>query len=302
MKNTILLFKTLMASVIISLALASCDDDESGPQMPIAIFEYEVSDDNSGTVTFENISVEAESYEWDFGDGSGTSTDEHPVYRFSTSGVFHVRLVAKNANGTDDTKRDIMVTTNLVNGGNMEDETAWIFKQVWDDVSNAVDHGFVDGEFRWDNSEGSEYSQSYLWQEIAIEAGKTYKFNANIRSGGTSSIWFDVYFGKVDPDSDGDYGSGGKRTYLSSFGGGTSDCIIDGVDGDINTIAQSGCASPDEGNANLIGPDGTFSLTQDELTDHGTIYLVFKSGSWGSAENYKDGIFLDDVSIVEIFE
>jgi PKD repeat protein len=49
------------------------------------------------TVSFRNISTDATSFSWDFGDGA-TSTQEHPVHQYTSSGIFTVKLVA----GRDD--------------------------------------------------------------------------------------------------------------------------------------------------------------------------------------------------------
>ncbi len=53
------------------------------------------------TVDFNNLSANASSYVWDFGDGS-TSTDENPSHTYSNPGVYDVKLVAlSNVCGSD---------------------------------------------------------------------------------------------------------------------------------------------------------------------------------------------------------
>lgn len=285
---------TLILGTFLLLCI-SCDPEEP-VEAPRAIFEFTVASDNSGTVTFENFSAGADTYLWDFGDGSGTSTEENPSYTYTESGKYTVQLTVTNAGGENATTLEVPVTTNLVEGGDMASESKWTFKNVWDD--NIVNHGFLDGAFVWDNGDSAAYSQAYLWQEIAVEADKEYQFSASIKSAGTESIWFELYFGNVDPEQDGDYNSNGLRLYISSFDSPDSGCANDPFDGDFVTVAQ-GC-TPDPVNTKILPPGGTFTLTQDELTDRGTIYLVFKSGTWDSQENYKEGIILDNVSIVEV--
>lgn len=53
-------------------------------------------------VTFTNSSEKANSYVWDFGDGT-TSTDSLPQHRFFTSGVYEVSLTATNEKGKSKT-------------------------------------------------------------------------------------------------------------------------------------------------------------------------------------------------------
>lgn len=51
------------------------------------------------TITFTNISENAESYLWDFGDGT-TSTDKNPTKVYEEGGVYSVKLRAIGAGGT----------------------------------------------------------------------------------------------------------------------------------------------------------------------------------------------------------
>ncbi len=55
------------------------------------------------TAVFTNTTVGSPplTYSWDFGDGSGTSTDENPTYTYAITGTFTVSLTASNAFGTD---------------------------------------------------------------------------------------------------------------------------------------------------------------------------------------------------------
>ncbi len=55
-------------------------------------------------VYFMNLSVHANSYEWDFGDGH-SSTEEFPVHEYETDGQFEVTLIANNEFNCPDTFR-----------------------------------------------------------------------------------------------------------------------------------------------------------------------------------------------------
>ncbi|TVP43470.1 MAG: PKD domain-containing protein, partial [Mongoliibacter sp.] len=48
------------------------------------------------TIFFENLSTDADTWLWDFGDG-GTSTSQNPIRSFTTFGEFTVRLTASNS-------------------------------------------------------------------------------------------------------------------------------------------------------------------------------------------------------------
>jgi len=51
---------------------------------------------NQFEATFTNSSTNATTYSWDFGDASGTSTDENPVYVYAENGTYEVVLTASN--------------------------------------------------------------------------------------------------------------------------------------------------------------------------------------------------------------
>ena len=52
-------------------------------------------------VTFANISANATSYVWDFGDGTPTITTANPLHAYTTDGSYTVKLYATNACGVD---------------------------------------------------------------------------------------------------------------------------------------------------------------------------------------------------------
>ena len=57
----------------------------------VANFDYMITD---AIVVFENLSMNATSYLWDFGDGSPITTSEDPIHVYDTAGVYVVTLTA----------------------------------------------------------------------------------------------------------------------------------------------------------------------------------------------------------------
>ena len=55
------------------------------------------------TTTFINASTGADSYLWEFGDGTTSTTDSATITRIYSAGTFHVNLTATNGGGTDTT-------------------------------------------------------------------------------------------------------------------------------------------------------------------------------------------------------
>ncbi len=85
-------------------AFLGCTDDDDGnlPQV-VSGFTFTLNAD-TGTVTFINISEEANTYAWDFGDGT-TSTEINPIKTFP-SGTYTVSLTASNVAGSSETFED----------------------------------------------------------------------------------------------------------------------------------------------------------------------------------------------------
>ena len=92
---------TLMVSEIVTVA-----------PRPIADFDFVIED---LVVTFTNTSLEAEGYEWDFGDGAGSSQPAEQ-HTFSEYGNYDVRLIASNDCGSDTLVRRVGLTAALEAG------------------------------------------------------------------------------------------------------------------------------------------------------------------------------------------
>lgn len=92
--------------------ISSCKEDVPvEPVVPVSSFQFEVDATNFLQVTFSNFSQNATSYVWDFGDQVGTSTDESPVYIYTASGTYTVKLTATDAAGESaESTKDITIT------------------------------------------------------------------------------------------------------------------------------------------------------------------------------------------------
>lgn len=68
------------------------------PPIPLsADFSFEIADDDFATANFTNASISADTYSWDFGDGTGTSDEENPQYTYAAPGAYEVDLTASNS-------------------------------------------------------------------------------------------------------------------------------------------------------------------------------------------------------------
>ncbi|MFT5382958.1 MAG: cyclophilin family peptidyl-prolyl cis-trans isomerase [Saprospiraceae bacterium] len=77
---------------------------------PIADFSYSGANEAPAHVDFENKSKEAETYEWDFGDGN-KSLDTAPSHRYTNSGNYTVVLKVRKGKKTVTKKKQLLVNS-----------------------------------------------------------------------------------------------------------------------------------------------------------------------------------------------
>jgi gliding motility-associated-like protein len=78
-------------------------------QPPIADFFITRNCNQRNTIQFTNTSIQANSVQWDFGDGTPLSATTNPTHIYATSGTYNVRLVAFNTTCSDTTALAIKV-------------------------------------------------------------------------------------------------------------------------------------------------------------------------------------------------
>ncbi len=109
------------------------------------------------TVDFQNLGFGGLTYEWDFGDGVGTSTDENPTYTFNDPGQYEVQLIA-----TDPTScliTDTSYTTIFVSTGQVEAEFTTQNTGDCDQLEVIFDNNTLFAtDYEWDFGDGSPVS------------------------------------------------------------------------------------------------------------------------------------------------
>jgi hypothetical protein len=95
----------LFALVIMAFAFFGCEDDDVAIPKLEVIFTKTINQD-TGTVTFINASSNAESFNWDFGDGTG-STEINPVKVYE-NGTYTVVLTGTSNSGATESYEDVI--------------------------------------------------------------------------------------------------------------------------------------------------------------------------------------------------
>lgn len=101
--------KPLIFLAVISIFF-SCTKEAPAPAAPVANFSYSGAGLAPSTVTFTNTSTNATSYLWDFGNNA-TSVEASPTYKYTSGGVYTVKLTATGAGGSNSTTKTINITT-----------------------------------------------------------------------------------------------------------------------------------------------------------------------------------------------
>ena len=99
--------------LLLALGVTACDkdkDDDNGPDIkPVASFSSPDTADIGETVQFINLSKNAETYTWSFGDG-GISTQEEPTHVYNKQGKYKISLTAYDADSdTNRIAKDILI-------------------------------------------------------------------------------------------------------------------------------------------------------------------------------------------------
>ncbi|MBI5915850.1 MAG: peptidylprolyl isomerase [Bacteroidetes bacterium] len=134
------------------LAIANLLVLASSCAKPVADFTF--SDDKHTApvaVSFENKSKNAESYEWDFGDGN-TSTEAVPSHTYRASGNFAVKLKATKGGKTTVTEKRLMVAAPIeclveieTDFGTMTVQLSNATPQHRDNFLKLAEEGYFDG-------------------------------------------------------------------------------------------------------------------------------------------------------------
>lgn len=192
-------------------------DIGEGTIPPSASFTYEVDADNFLLVDFNNNSINAQSYSWDFGDGN-TSPDESPSHTYDDEGTYTVTLTAiSNEGEMDKAAAEVEInepSASMITNPSFDDEPerddnriAWRNEELEADadlVFGASDYVLQTsstartGSFagKLPTLENSANPRRWLYQAIEVNPNTDYTISGWIRnkdSGVGSTVTFTIY-------------------------------------------------------------------------------------------------------------
>lgn len=152
-------------------------------------------------VQFTDTSADAQSWSWDFGDGTTGSHAKNPAHTYTTGGSFNVTLVATNSFGTGTAKKDNYITVGAFVPGL---SASYYRNQTWTSPASTrtdtrirfadpsgVGAGYASDEAGWPNSMvGRQEDFSVLWDGyLRVTGDDTYTFYLTSDDG--SWLWVD---------------------------------------------------------------------------------------------------------------
>jgi|WetSurMetagenome_2_1015567.scaffolds.fasta_scaffold19671_2 PKD repeat protein len=150
------------------------------------------------SVQFTDMSSDATSYSWDFGDGSGISHVKNPLHLYTIPGKYNVTLVATNSFGSSTARKDYYITAGSFSPGL---GASYYRGQSWTDLAGTrtdteirfadTASGLGTDEPGWPQSiVGRQDNFSVTWDGyVQVPAADTYTFYLNSDDG--SWLWVD---------------------------------------------------------------------------------------------------------------
>lgn len=225
---------------------------------------------NGSTATFTNSSISADSYTWEFGDGS-TSTEASPSHTYTSDGDYYVKLTATSSATNESVSTVDWVTigtsANMLTNTAWNDGTGWTTFNTDSDGNTRASVSFGNGEVSFIKSpDGGGWSGYGIYQEVNLNAG-SYQFDIKGKYSDISEAWFEAHVGSTEPTDLADYGDNDTKLLKIAHGWGS----VKSADGYATSIgADDGWATD---NSTLSPDNGYFTITTS-----GTYYLVIKAG------------------------
>lgn len=319
--------KLLLSMMVTSCIIVSCVNDglfrddlpgansKADEIFPEANFSYASSSDDFKIINFSNLSNEAATFAWDFGDGN-TSTDQNPSFTFdSGEGTYPVTLTASDGNGiAESVTIDVLV---------VEGPFQPIILEPGFEDGTLPNGAGGDGRDSWRNNDlggviqitGSPVTFGDQGAKLPVPAGDRIGYQEIVVEPDTNydlAFWYTMFSGSADPSITvsilGVTQNGGTFASLEEVAAGTVASITVTNDEDPDTYVQAKL-SFNSGENNTIAiffTNGEVEARLDDFTiDIGTEGAIPPSAGFTSAQsemNFLEYTFTNSSTAATSFE
>ena len=177
-----------------------------GNMAPVAEFSWDpVSPTTADVIQYIDFSTDSDgiivSWDWDFGDGIGSSTLQHPTYQYADNGSYLVRLTVTDDDGVPDTKEHLVSVANvppIVNFTWYPEVPSTADTIQFIDLSTDIDGTLV--TWKWDFGDGNGISaQRHPQYSYANDGSYSVQLSVTDNDGATSSFIKQINITNVPP-------------------------------------------------------------------------------------------------------
>jgi PKD repeat protein len=139
MSNTLNMNKSWLVIFTVFVFLLSCEQEQDsilGNIEPPVVARFSFTIENDSSVQFNNRSVNAKAYAWDFGDGT-SSVEDNPLHHFE-NGFFTVSLKAVSGEASNQFIQSIDIVTETVDFTPPPVDTFKIIQTKWEHLTGGV--------------------------------------------------------------------------------------------------------------------------------------------------------------------
>lgn len=240
------------------------------------------------TVQFTDESAFAQSWSWNFGDGSALSTEQNPSHTYTTPSIYTVTLSTTNELGTTELiKTDYiavyaverLTAGGVIVGGEMNDSTKWSTSDlntaagheavvVWNDTDHTPAAG-RNGALYVTGLSNNSTVQFAIYQKVTLSRDSVYRFDAAMMdfTADLDRAWYEVFIG-LEPVAGEDYTRENQANFLlSEFNTSSNECDPKGING---TFMLDACANnlynpPEDGDYYFVLKMGTNSIAGNDM-------------------------------------
>lgn len=165
---------------LITILFISCEKEI--PSIPDTETQISYQSSGEGKVVFTSVAPNANTYEWDFGDGSTKSPDANPTHEYAKNGNYTVIFIAKNS------KNQIVKTLKISIGDAPKPVSKFTYKNLGDAKIDFVNDSQNGETFVWYFGNGDSSNTKSVQYQYKLNGNYQVKLVAKSVNGISESV------------------------------------------------------------------------------------------------------------------